>query len=275
MARRTGRGGGGGGGGLKAGIFSGFSILLILAFVVAWANSNNIRSISDALDYFRTASSQIENCGVSDLHWTCETPIPGYEEGKGAKIPSANGGKTEDKQVTVSQLTKQLNSLVVKPEQSVDYSRSDWKHWSDLDGNGCDTREDLLIKSGTNVTHDPSTCKITAGTWVEPYAKTKVTDSSKLDIDHVVALSLAAKSGGEKLSAAKKEQLANDPQNLYISIAKENRSKGDKGPSEYLPPNGAFQCQYVTSFVTIVDKYGLTITEADKKAVENVIKTKC
>lgn len=267
----------GGGGGVKRFILSGISLVMAVGFIVAWAQSNDIRSISDGLNYFRGVSSDVESCGISNLEWTCNTDLPGYDGSKkpgGSGSTSTQGGNSENEAASSATLAK-LNTLEVKPSQEVDYNRSDWKHWSDLDGNGCDSREDLLVRTGKNVKTDPGTCKVLSGTWVEPYAKTMVTDSSKLDIDHIVALSHAAQNGGQKLSATQKEQLANDPQNLYISIAKENRSKGDKGPADYLPPNKDFRCEYVTAYTNVSAKYKLTITSQDKKAVENAIKTYC
>jgi hypothetical protein len=269
--------GGGGGGGLKGGILTAISLVLVIGFALAWAQSNNIKGISGALEYFRTWSAQIQDCGVGDLDWRCETPIPDYDKreggGDGAAKPREN--VTSGADVSPTSALAFLDSISLKNSEEVEYARSDWKHWSDLDGNGCDSREDTLIKSGTSVTSDPGTCKITGGSWVEPYANSTITDSSKIDIDHVVALSWAASNGGQALSADQKQQLANDPLNLYISKASENRSKGDKGPGDYLPPNEAFQCQYVTSFVTVVDKYSLTMPKTDAEAVRKVLETKC
>lgn len=264
-----GKNGKSGGGGLKSGVLAGISLLMVAGFVIGWAQANNIRGLDGALEYFRTWSKQVQDCGIGELQWDCETPVPGYE-GKDAPKTTVAG---ED--VAPNAALAMLENITIAPSQEVDYDRSEWKHWSDLDGNGCDTREDLLIKSGENVKTDPDTCKVLSGTWVEPYANTEVTNSSKMDIDHVAALSWTAANGGQKLSAEKKQQLANDPQNLYISIAGENRSKGDKGISEYLPPNKSFQCQYVTSFITVVDKYDLTMPKADANAARKVLETQC
>jgi hypothetical protein len=263
---------GGGGGGIRGGIVTAISLVMVIGFIFAWAQANNIKGPSGALEYFRTWSKQIENCGVSNLEWNCETPLPGYERnGPPVVLEPTNLGV----EVNPDAALAFLDSIKLKNAEDVDYSRSDWKHWSDLDGNGCDSREDTLVKSGSAVTTDPGTCKVIAGSWVEPYANSTITDSSKIDIDHVVALSYAAANGGQALNPELKEQLANDPLNLYISKASENRSKGDKGPSEYLPPNEAFQCQYVSSFITVIEKYKLTMPKADATAVRKVLETKC
>lgn len=273
--RKSGSGGRPGGGGIKAGIITGITMLLIVGFIWAWAQANNIKDFGGALAYFRTWSAQVQACGISDLKWTCDTPIPGYEGGNKAPSDSATIAPAGGEAVAPSAALATLNGITVANPKTVEYVRSQWKHWSDLDGNGCDTREDILISSGKDVKRDPSTCKIISGTWVEPYSNKTFTDSSKMDIDHVVPLAWSASNGGQALSTTAKEQFANDPQNLYISAASENRKKGDKGPGSYLPPNEAFQCQYVTSFVTVVAKYKLTMDKSDFDAAKKVLETKC
>lgn len=263
MATRKPSRGGGGGRGLKGGIVTGISIILIIGFILAWAQANNIKGLDGALAYFREWSQQIQDCGIGNLEWTCGTPIPGYGENNngasgGTEAPAESGSTAAPSEALVL-----LDSITAAPAQDVNYNRSDWKHWVDADGDKCDTREETLLLTGINVTTDPATCKILSGTWVEPYANKTFTDSSKMDIDHIVALSYAASNGGQNLSAEAKQAFANDPMGLSISDASENRSKGAKGPAAYLPPNTSFHCQYVAAFVAVVSKYDLTMPKAD------------
>ncbi len=269
-SRNTGRGQAAGG--LKAGLTTGFMILVIAGFIFGWAKSNNINTFGGALEYFQIWTKEVQDCGIGQLEWTCETPLPGYEEGS----PTLNlGTKQADAEetpaVTVDSIVAIMDGLTIAPaDEEVSYERAEWKHWVDLDGNGCDTRKDLLIATGENVKTGDN-CKVVSGTWVEPYANTTVTDASKLDIDHIVPLSWAAKNGGNAMTADEKRAFANDSENLFISIASENRKKSDSGPSEYLPPNQAFQCQYVASFVNVVSKYNLSMPEADYTASRKVL----
>lgn len=269
MATRKTRQGRGGGGGLKGGLMAGFMILAIIGFAFGWAKANNITGLGGVIDYFRTWSAQVQDCGISNLEWNCSTPIPGYDGNNNASSVSG------EELPAAAETLALLDGIAIADPQDVDYVRSEWKHWSDFDGDKCDAREETLKLSGENVKTDPSNCKIISGTWVEPYALQTITDSSKIDIDHVVALSYAAANGGQELSKEMKEQFANDPLNLYISAPSENRSKGDKGVSEYLPPNEAFHCEYVTSFVTVIDKYDLSMAKAEKDKARQVLETKC
>ena len=179
-------------------------------------------------------------------------------------------------------------------KQDVGYSRSEWKHWVPYKGNSCwNTREEVLkrdavpgtiklldssknqvtkngcaigVKSGSSITTEGS------GKWIDPYSGETFTNSSKLDIDHIIPLSKAARSGGQKWSKEQKQAFANDLDNLLAVSAKENRSKSDKGPGEYMPSNKKYHCQYAKSYTTIAYKYKLTINKDDSKVLEKTLK---
>lgn len=198
-----------------------------------------------------------------------------------------------------------LETLVTVPDKeddkkNVGYSRAEWKHWTGTEGRSCwNTREEILYRDavpgtaklvdkqkkatdkyeeacafGTPIEEDGrikvSTEK--SGEWIGPYSGKKITDSSEIDIDHVVPLSNAARNGGQEWSAEKKETFANDPDNLLVTTAKENRTKGDKGPGKYMPPNKTYQCQYAKTYTAVVYKYDLSITESDYKELSKAIK---
>lgn len=260
------------GGGVKGGLMSGIVFLMIAGFVVGWARTNNINSVEEFWDYAKSWSNKANSCVEGDestgfnVEWTCsEDGIP--------TIPDREPG-TELPKEEVTKLQVALNKLTVKDAQTVDYDRDDWKHWSDLDGNKCSTREDVLIAQGKSVKFaSGDSCKVVSGKWVSPYEKAEFTDPSALDIDHVIPLSYAAKHGGNEWPAAKKEQFANDFTQLLATSAKENRGKGDKGPGAYMPPSVAYHCTYAQLWISTASKYGVTIDSSDKKALEKAIKT--
>lgn len=282
MAVRKKRGGGAAGG-LKGGALTVVMFLVIAGAVVGWWNTNGFTSFGDVIDWFKQKSASLDACvdghlpdgtAASDFRnlWNahnCATPLP-----SGSADIQANAIAIENVEGPEA-LTALLDSIAVAPEKKVEYKRSDWRHWSDLDNNGCDTREDILQRDGTDVKTDPKTCKVLSGKWTEQYGPTTVTNGGDLDIDHIVPLSWAARNGGQDWDASIKEQFANDPDNLFVSIAKENRSKGDKGPADYLPPNQDFICEYTASFVKVVYKYQLTIPQNEKSAASGAIKKYC
>lgn len=176
-----------------------------------------------------------------------------------------------------------LETLEVKPlDTSSNYDRELFgEPWADIDRNGCDTRNDMLLRDVENTTVEPNECKVLRGTLLDPYSgKTVEFDQSKgggggIDIDHVVALSAGFKTGGASFSSEKKLQFANDPLNLISSASGPNRAKGDKDASEWLPANAgnpAFNCIYVARQVAVKAKYTLWVTPAEEGAMRNVLK---
>lgn len=198
-----------------------------------------------------------------------------------------------------AQMLAKLEIVSDKDDKNKDvgYSRKEWKHWSTY--KPCwNVRNEVLNRDavpGTvkfvdkqkNATENyDEACAIgvpvedngiikidtsEAGEWIDPYSGKKMTDSSTIDIDHIVPLSNAARNGGQDWTLEQKEQFANDLDNLLATSAKENRAKGDKGPGEYMPPNKSYHCQYAKSYTSIAYKYELTITESDYKVLSEAI----
>ena len=72
------------------------------------------------------------------------------------------------------------------------YHREEWPHWADVDGNGCDARQDALaVWSVVAATVNRSgTCKVVAGSWVSPYDGVTSNNPSDFDVDHLVPLEM-------------------------------------------------------------------------------------
>ena len=128
--------------------------------------------------------------------------------------------------------------LEVAEDKTTGYKRSLFKHWIDADNNGCDTRAEVLLEEATTTPKIGAKCKLTGGKWLSAYDGKVVTNPSQLDVDHLVPLAEAWRSGAWKWSDAEREIYANDLQNKRALIAvtgSTNRAKGDKDPSKWLP----------------------------------------
>lgn len=175
-----------------------------------------------------------------------------------------------------------LETLPVKDPISGGYDRELFgASWEDVDSNGCDTRNDILLRDLENVVVDGS-CKVQKGTYADPYTATIINfdrssgNGGGIDIDHIVALSAGWKTGASDWSAAKRLQFANDPLNLIASEAGANRAKGDKDAAEWLPSNSgnpAFNCQYVARQIAVKQKYEAWVTAPEKNAMVSVLNT--
>lgn len=87
-----------------------------------------------------------------------------------------------------------LGELTVQAEGSLTgYSRDKFPHWITQSGT-CNTREVVLKRDGTNVTTD-SSCAATGGSWYSAYDGATWSASADVDIDHIVPLAEAWRSG--------------------------------------------------------------------------------
>lgn len=156
------------------------------------------------------------------------------------------------------------------------YDRSDWRHWVDEDRDCQDTRQEVLVAesmTGVAYTNDEE-CRVASGLWVGPYTGEEFTDPGMLDIDHMVPLANAHRSGGWAWDDAKKREYANDLSydgHLIAARASANRSKGSKGPEEWKPPRHEYWCQYATDWIVIKGKWDLTATEMEAVALAEML----
>ncbi|KEI44609.1 HNH endonuclease family protein [Saccharopolyspora rectivirgula] len=173
-----------------------------------------------------------------------------------------------------SEAAAQLAQLTVAPEGSMDgYDRDKFPHWSEGPDN-CNTREAVLKRDGENV-ETGSDCYPTSGTWYSPYDGATWTQPSDVDIDHVVPLAAAWRSGAAEWTTEKREQFANDldgPQLIAVTD-NVNQSKGDQTPDEWMPPRAEYHCTYASMWIGTKAKWDLTVTEAEKAALEEALQT--
>ena len=173
-----------------------------------------------------------------------------------------------------------LNSLSVKGRAAkTGYTRAQFTHWSDLDRNGCDARNDTLKRDLTALVFKVGTrdCKVITGSLLDPYSGKVITFSSTkstIDIDHVVALSNAWQTGAAYFDKTKRQLIANDPLNLLAVDYSLNRQKGDGDAATWLPPLKSYRCDYVARQIAVKAKYALWVTSPEKEAIVKILE-KC
>ena len=129
------------------------------------------------------------------------------------------------------------------------YNRDDWQHWIDADGDCQDTRQEVLIEESVTpvVFVDSRNCRVLTGTWRDAYSGIVYTDPGQLDVDHLVPLENAHRSGGWAWSRERKRDYANDlidRNNLTAVYLSLNRQKGSQTPATWKPPDRAGWCAY-------------------------------
>jgi len=145
------------------------------------------------------------------------------------------------------------------------YNRSDYQHWVDVDKDCQNTRAEILIRdSKIPVTFDKkSKCVVVEGKWVCPYTGSVFLSASEIDIDHIVPLGNAHKSGAEFWTKEQRRAFANDPENLISVEDNANQAKGDKSPEEWQPKNKKYWKEYAKRWFRIKDKYHLKYTPGE------------
>ena len=162
--------------------------------------------------------------------------------------------------------------LTIAPDQLSGYERTLFNHWIDADKDKCDTRKEVLIQEAVSIPKLSSGCVFNGGKWISAYDGLATTDYSTLDIDHMVPLSEAWRSGAWKWSPAQREAFANDltdPRALVAVTASLNRQKSDQDPSTWLPPIN--QCAYVSNWIAIKVRYSLTVDTAEANALTTLV----
>lgn len=166
----------------------------------------------------------------------------------------------------------ELNALTVKTESTMTgYSRDLFPHWSSQ-GSGCDTRQVVLKRDADSYV---GSCPVTSGSWYSYYDGLTFTNPSDLDIDHVVPLAEAWRSGASSWTTTTRQAFANDlngPQLIAVS-ASSNRSKGDQDPSTWKPTRAGASCAYSKMWINTKSRWGLSLQSSEKTALQTMLNT--
>lgn len=195
---------------------------------------------------------------------TTESNVPPAAPSSSAPPPAAPSGD----------LAAQLDQLIVAPEGSSDgYDRSLFGGgWIDADSDGCDTRCEVLEEERLNELPG-----LPMGGWLSIFDGYSTDDASELDIDHVVALGEAWRSGADQWDGRRRLAFANDlddPDPLIAVTASTNRSKSDRDPASWQPPNLDAWCPFAAAWIDTKVRWGLTADDAEVRALRNMIESR-
>ncbi len=160
------------------------------------------------------------------------------------------------------------------------FARAKFPHWRDASkygwpakpNNRCNARNAALYRDGQHVKVPPS-CTGLTGSWLDPYTAKTYPEASDIDIDHLVPLAEAWRSGANHWSTAQRRAYANNPMVLVSVQDRANESKGDKDPAAWKPANKASWCLYAKHWIAIKYKYKLTIDKSEKSALSSMLGT--
>lgn len=177
---------------------------------------------------------------------------------------------------TPSKATAQaeLNSLTVRSQESMTgYSRDKFPHWIGQ-GDNCNTRE-VVLERDADYASIGADCYPDSGRWYSYYDGAVWYQASDVDIDHIVPLAEAWRSGARNWTTSKRQNFANDlngPQLIAVTD-NVNQAKGDQDPSAWQPPRSGARCAYSKWWIHTKYRWGLHLQSSEKSALQNMLNT--
>jgi hypothetical protein len=201
---------------------------------------------------------------------SCEGTSPDGSPSSPKPTGTSPTGSTSAAQLALDQLAEL--KVATKPASMAGYSREKFPHWRST-GTNCDVRDSVLKRDGTKVKF--SGCNVVAGTWTSIYDGKVIKSPAELDIDHMVPLANAWRTGAAAWTTEKRSDFANDldrPQ-LVAVTANSNRSKGDQDPSTWKPTDEGVWCEYAEDWIAVKTYWKLVVLTKEKSALTDMLET--
>ena len=198
----------------------------------------------------------------------CTAELPVDQETPSRHRESGGGGDAAHARDDLADLR------VAREGSGAGYERDKFgQRWKDTDHNGCDQRNDVLARDLDDTTKR-GRCVVVRGRLDDPYTGRDITfvkaDAAEVQIDHVYPLALAWRLGAADWTEDKREELANDRDNLLAVWGRPNQQKGDSGPAEWRPRK-SYQCTYAIKFIKVATEYELSVTRPDHNALDDML----
>ncbi|HRA06684.1 MAG TPA: HNH endonuclease family protein [Propionicimonas sp.] len=188
---------------------------------------------------------------------------------------------------SVAEAMRQLDALRVTARESPErlgYSRSAFGNgWVDTDGNGCNQRDDVLLRDavpGSVRVVGQGACDhdVVAGVWIDPYTGAHLgfdnlkdqVQAQAIQIDHVVPLAEAWVSGATYWSRDRRQSFANDLAELLAVDGPTNASKGSGDPAAWRPKK-EFQCDYARRWIALKATWNLALDGSELRALTEML----
>ena len=182
---------------------------------------------------------------------------PKQEEQKGEDTKQSTE-QNNTPTVTKEDILSLVDSIRVSTHENKEkYNRDDWEKPAKkftLDGEKVSRVKYDTYTSQYLISKEPFVYK-------DPYTDKEITDIKDLDFDHMCPLLYLHKFSDTNWTKEQKNKFAQD-ENVGVSVLnKENRRKGAKGPSEWLPK--ANQGDYCYTWLLLAKEYGLALRQQD------------
>ena len=164
-----------------------------------------------------------------------------------------------------------IGDLAVATEVRTGYSRDLFPHWIDADGDGCHTRNEVLIEEAEDPVTVGAGCTLSGGRWFSYYDRVSWTNPSDVDIDHMVPLAEAWDSGARTWTTTERKSFANDLGDYRALVGvtdNVNQAKGDQDPSTWMPTYD--KCRYLREWVAVKHRWRLSVDSTERSALNSL-----
>ncbi len=258
--------------------FMGLALALVVFKTTALASTENSPTSESYTEYFTVNEASAQSTVDGQAQDTTE-----YEENDPALVMDVQSFFPYDKlalikKAVINLLSWKLHNEVVQQPTERYIRKLHFGRWiNDPTDDTCmNTRAKVLVRdSEAEVTFRGNrACVVEDGKWEDPYSGNQVTSSRDIQIDHMVPLKHAYVSGAWKWDYKTRCLYANflgHKEHLVSAGARENMSKGDRGPDMYLPPNVRYRCEYLKNWLAVKMIWKLSISSNEAAAIHDTV----
>ena len=224
------------------------------------------RTPTDAAPLTTSSSSAPSDAPATSTSTTAPAPPT-------TAAPTTAPPTTGDAPLPATALVDRLR--VAEPDPSLPrYERDRFgDDWAYDPATKCNTRERVLAAEAVELRGVDEACRPT-GTWVSSYDGVRTDDPADLQIDHLVPLADAWRSGASSWTDERRRAFANHldhPEELIAVTGSTNQSKSDSTPDEWLPPDRGSWCAYASDWVQVKARWDLSVTPAEKATLVQLL----
>jgi len=166
----------------------------------------------------------------------------------------------------------------VENEHRGGYVREAFGYPADLDGDGCDTRDEVLMTESIAFVDVQSGCFLASGQWWSLYDGVTMNSPSEIEIDHMVSLKEAWDSGAwawDPLTMVAFGNDLTDTRTLRGVSSASNQDKGEKDPSNWVPSEPTAVCPDLGEWVAIKARWSLSMDQSEFGRIRNLLNGPC
>ena len=167
-----------------------------------------------------------------------------------------------------------LGQLETGTEDGDGFVRSEFAAWLDQDGDGCNTRAEVLISESKGPVVTSEGCRVRRGTWLSRYDGQRLTRARDMGIDPLVSLAEAWSSGAKLWTSETRDRFANDLGYRFSLNAVSRKSQTARAggePTEWLPRR-QFQCNYAKQYAAVKYRWDLQVDPDERSTLRTLIR---